>query len=50
MGGSEEFYINYFQEPGRAEREIESDVAGWLLGFYVGASGDAPHQPAGPRW
>jgi len=42
MGGDEEFYIAYFQEPGRAEAEIEDDVRGWLLGFYVGASGDAP--------
>src|SRR5438270_785005 len=42
MGGDEEFYIAYFQEPGRAEAEIEEDVRGWLLGFYIGASGDAP--------
>ena len=41
MGGDEEFYINYFQEPGRAEAEIEADVRAWLLGFYIGASGDA---------
>ena len=39
-GQEEEFYINYFQEPGRAEQEIELDVRSWLLGFYVGASGD----------
>src|SRR5271170_5884576 len=26
MGGEEEFYINYFQEPGRAEAEAELDV------------------------
>ena len=26
MGGEEEFYIEYFQEPGRAEAEIEADV------------------------
>jgi pimeloyl-ACP methyl ester carboxylesterase len=42
LGGDEEFYINYFQEPGRAEAEAEPDVRSWLLGFYVGASGDAP--------
>lgn len=36
----EEFYINYFQEPGRAEVEAELDVRGWLRGFYVAASGD----------
>jgi epoxide hydrolase A/B len=38
-GSEEEFYINYFQEPGRAEREAELDVRSWLTGFYVGASG-----------
>ena len=42
MGGNEEFYIEYFQEPGRAEAEIEPDVAGWLAGFYLSASGAAP--------
>lgn len=40
MGGDEEFYINYFQQPGRAEAEIEQDVRSWLLGFYASASGD----------
>jgi pimeloyl-ACP methyl ester carboxylesterase len=42
MGGAEEFYIEYFQAPGRAEAEIEGDVARWLEGFYFSASGDAP--------
>lgn len=37
----EEFYISYFQEPGRAEREAELDVHSWLRGFYIAASGDA---------
>ncbi|MGP8301716.1 alpha/beta fold hydrolase [Streptomyces inhibens] len=41
LGGTEEFYINYFQEPGRAEAEIEPDVRSWLAGFYAGLSGDA---------
>jgi pimeloyl-ACP methyl ester carboxylesterase len=41
MGGAEEFYIEYFQQPGRAEAEIEGDVARWLEGFYFSASGDA---------
>ena len=41
MGGDEEFYINYVQEPGRAEAEIELDVRSWLLGFYFSASGDS---------
>jgi pimeloyl-ACP methyl ester carboxylesterase len=40
-GDKEEFYIEYFQQPGRAEAEIEADVRGWLLGFYHSASGDA---------
>ena len=42
MAGAEEFYIEYFQQPGRAERELEEDVRRWLLGFYFTASGDAP--------
>jgi pimeloyl-ACP methyl ester carboxylesterase len=47
MGGDEEFYISYFQEPGRAEAEIEEDVRAWLLGMYVAASGDAVSPPDG---
>jgi pimeloyl-ACP methyl ester carboxylesterase len=42
MGGDEEFYVEYFQEPGRAEAEIEADVRDWLLGFMFSGSGDAP--------
>jgi pimeloyl-ACP methyl ester carboxylesterase len=42
MGGDEEFYIEYFQEPGRAEVELDANVRDWLLGFYFSASGDAP--------
>jgi pimeloyl-ACP methyl ester carboxylesterase len=42
MGGAEEFYIEYFQQPGRAEAEIEADVRRWLLGFYFSASGEVP--------
>jgi pimeloyl-ACP methyl ester carboxylesterase len=47
IGGDEEFYIIYFQEPGRAEAEAEADVRGWVLGFLVGASGDAIPPPDG---
>ena len=36
------FYQEYFQEPGRVERELAEDVRGALLGLYFGASGDAP--------
>jgi pimeloyl-ACP methyl ester carboxylesterase len=42
MAGAEEFYIEYFHQPGRAEAEIEADVREWLLGFTYTASGDAP--------
>lgn len=47
MGGDEEFYIEYFQQPGRAEAELDQDVRRWLLGFYFTASGDAPSPLAG---
>ncbi len=42
IGGEEEFYIEYFQQPGRAEAEIEADVRGWLRGMMFSSSGDAP--------
>lgn len=40
VGGADEFYISYFQQPGRAEAEIEPDVRGWLAGIYTALSGD----------
>ncbi|MFC9430563.1 alpha/beta fold hydrolase [Streptomyces sp. NPDC056987] len=46
LGGAEEFYVSYFQRPGRAEAEIEPDVRGWLAGFYAGLSADTM-RPAG---
>lgn len=45
-GGDTEFYISYFQQPGRAEAEIEPDVRGWLRGCYASLSGDTM-APAG---
>ncbi|MFD6419032.1 alpha/beta fold hydrolase [Streptomyces sp. NPDC060194] len=45
LGGDEEFYVTYFQEPGRAEAEIEPDVRGWLAGFYAGASAETMPGP-----
>jgi pimeloyl-ACP methyl ester carboxylesterase len=36
--GDHEFYVSYFQQPGRAEAEIEPDVRGWLAGFYAALS------------
>jgi pimeloyl-ACP methyl ester carboxylesterase len=47
-GGDEEFYVSYFQEPGRAEAEIEPDVRSWLTGFYT-ASADVFTIPPGAR-
>jgi pimeloyl-ACP methyl ester carboxylesterase len=37
-GGAEEFYVSYFQEPGRAEREIDPDVRAWLKGFATSSA------------
>lgn len=48
MGGPEEFYVSYFQRPGRAEAEIEPDVRGWLAGFYAALSGDTMPGPGTP--
>jgi pimeloyl-ACP methyl ester carboxylesterase len=45
MAGDDEFYVEYFQEVGRAEAEIEEDVRQWLLGFYWCASGDVRNGP-----
>ena len=49
MGGDDEFYIEYFQEPGRAEAEIAVDPARWLEGFYFSASGDSPSLAEGEK-
>ncbi len=43
--GDGEFYVEYFQQVGRAEAEIEPDVRRWLLGFYWCASGDVVDGP-----
>ncbi|MFD5573160.1 alpha/beta fold hydrolase [Streptomyces cadmiisoli] len=48
MGGQEEFYVSYFQQPGRAEAEIEPDVRGWLAGFHAALSGDTMPGPDDP--
>lgn len=45
LGGAEEFYVSYFQRPGRAEAEIEPDVRGWLAGFFAAMSGDTMPGP-----
>ncbi|NRQ33108.1 alpha/beta hydrolase [Nonomuraea sp. NN258] len=47
IGGPEqEFYVSYFQEPGRAESEIEPDVRGWLAGLYAALSADTMPAPS----
>ncbi|MEV7404639.1 alpha/beta hydrolase [Streptomyces sp. NPDC091267] len=48
LGGDEEFYVSRFQEPGRAEAEIEPDVRGWLAGFYAAFSADTMPAPDAP--
>ncbi|MEU7471360.1 alpha/beta hydrolase [Streptomyces sp. NPDC044984] len=48
MGGDEEFYVSYYQEPGRAEAEIEPDVRGWLAGLYATLSADTMPAPGAP--
>ncbi|TPQ18307.1 alpha/beta fold hydrolase [Streptomyces sporangiiformans] len=48
MGGEDEFYVSYFQQPGRAEAEIEPDVRGWLSGFYAALSADTMPAPGAP--
>ncbi|MDT0322859.1 alpha/beta fold hydrolase [Streptomyces millisiae] len=48
MGGDEEFYVSYFQRPGRAEAEIEPDVRGWLAGLYAALSADTMPAPGAP--
>ena len=48
MGGEEEFYVSYFQQPGRAEAEIEPDVRGWLAGFYAALSAETMPRPGAP--
>ncbi|MFF8728612.1 alpha/beta fold hydrolase [Streptomyces sp. NPDC015171] len=44
----EEFYVSYFQRPGRAEAEIEPDVRGWLAGFYAALSAGTMPAPGAP--
>lgn len=48
MGGDEEFYVAYFQEPGLAEAEIEPDVRGWLAGVYAALSAGTMPPPGAP--
>ena len=48
LGGQDlEFYMLYFQEPGKVERELEEDVRRFILGSLYAASGDPPPEE---RW
>ncbi|MTJ06121.1 alpha/beta fold hydrolase [Anabaena sp. UHCC 0204] len=47
MAGEQEFYQLNFQEPGKAEAELESDIRTNILSILYSASGDPP--PA-KRW
>jgi pimeloyl-ACP methyl ester carboxylesterase len=47
LAGEQEFYQLYFQEPGKAEADLEADVRLTLRMFLYAASGDAP---AEKRW
>jgi pimeloyl-ACP methyl ester carboxylesterase len=47
MAGEKQFYQLYFQEPGKAEPELEADVRKTMLMWLYSASGDAPPER---RW
>jgi len=49
VGRGEEFYISYFQRPGRAEAEIEPGIRGWLAGVYAALSADTMPPPGAPH-
>ena len=42
IAGEKQFYQLYFQEPGKAERELEADVRKTMLTALYSLSGDAP--------
>lgn len=47
MAGDKQFYQLYFQEPGKAERELEANVVDTMRRFLYSASGDPPPEK---RW
>lgn len=47
MAGGQEFYQLYFQEPGKAETELEADVRTTMRMFLYSAAGDPPPEK---RW
>ena len=42
IAGENHFYQLYFQEPGKAESELEADVRGTIRNLLYSASGDSP--------
>jgi pimeloyl-ACP methyl ester carboxylesterase len=47
LAGEQEFYQLYFQEPGKAEAQLEADVRRTMRMFLYAASGDPPPEK---RW
>lgn len=47
MAGDMIFYIVYFQEPGKVEKELEADVRRTVINTFYSASGDPPPEK---RW
>jgi pimeloyl-ACP methyl ester carboxylesterase len=47
MAGDNQFYIVYFQEPGKAEAELEEDVRETMIKALYSLSGDPPPEK---RW
>lgn len=47
MAGENQFYQLYFQQPGKAEAELEADTGKTILMFFYSASGDPPPEK---RW
>jgi pimeloyl-ACP methyl ester carboxylesterase len=47
MAGEQEFYMLYFQEPGKVEAELEADVRKTMRMFLYSSSGDPPLEK---RW
>jgi pimeloyl-ACP methyl ester carboxylesterase len=45
MAGDQEFYQLYFQEPGRAEAELDADPRGVIRKLLYWGSGDPPQKP-----
>ncbi|HEX8433450.1 alpha/beta hydrolase, partial [Archangium sp.] len=43
--GDQWFYFLYFQQPGKAEAELEANVRTFLRGFFYSLSGNPPYQP-----